>query len=290
MIFKHGFELPEFASFVLLRDADGREALRAYYREFIEIARVAGAGFTFDPPTWRASSDWGEKIGYSRASLADINREAVELGMEIREAEESQTTPIAVCGTLGPQGDGYQPEREMSVAEAEDYHAAQIRTFAESGVDMISAYTLCYAEEAIGMIAAAGAEGLPVSVAFTVETDGRLPSGEPLPESIEKVDAATGGAAAYFMINCAHPTHFTAVVEQGGPWLERLGGIRANASRRSHAELDEAPDLDDGNPEEFGAEYRALRPELPAVRVLGGCCGTDSRHVACVCRDWQAAG
>ncbi|HEX5610532.1 MAG TPA: homocysteine S-methyltransferase family protein [Solirubrobacterales bacterium] len=288
MIGERGFELPEFASFVMLGDDDGRDALRAYYREYIEIARAGGTGFIFDTPTWRASTGWGEKLGYTPAAIADVNRDAVELALEIRAAEESQETQIAVCGAIGPQGDAYHPDTILSATEAEDYHSHQVRTFAASGVDLVSALTLTYADEAIGIVAAAGAEGVPVSISFTLETDGRLPSGEELGEAIEKVDAATGGAAAYFMVNCAHPTHFLGVLETGGPWMERLGGIRANASRRSHAELDEMDEIDSGDPEELGTEYRAFKDLLPTARVLGGCCGTDSRHVASVCRHWQS--
>jgi S-methylmethionine-dependent homocysteine/selenocysteine methylase len=289
MIGQRGFELPEFASFVMLADDDGRDALRAYYREYIEIAREAGTGFTFDTPTWRASRGWGEKLGYTPAAIADVNRDAVELAREIRAAEESEGTPIAICGAIGPEGDAYHPETVLSAAEAEAYHSHQVRTFAASGVDMVGALTLTYADEAIGIVGAAAAEGVPVSISFTLETDGRLPSGEGLGAAIEKVDAATAGAAAYFMVNCAHPTHFAPVLEAGGPWMERLGGIRANASRCSHAELDEMTEIDSGDPEELGTEYRAFKDLLPNPRVLGGCCGTDTRHVASVCRHWQAS-
>ncbi|HEX6665851.1 MAG TPA: homocysteine S-methyltransferase family protein [Solirubrobacterales bacterium] len=290
MIGERGFELPEFASFVMLGDPAGRDALRAYYRDYIGIAREGGTGFTLDTPTWRASPGWGEKLGYAPAAIADVNRDAVELAMEIRADEESQLTPIAVCGAIGPEGDAYQPETVLSAAEAEAYHSDQIRAFAGAGVDMVGALTLPYADEGIGIVAAAVAEGLPVSISFTLETDGRLPSGEGLGEAIEKVDAATSAAAAYFMVNCAHPTHFGPVLQAGGPWMERLGGIRANASRRSHAELDEMTEIDSGDPEELGTEYRAFKELLPNARVLGGCCGTDARHVASVCRHWQAAG
>ncbi|HVQ58257.1 MAG TPA: homocysteine S-methyltransferase family protein [Solirubrobacterales bacterium] len=288
MIGERGFELPEFASFVMLRDSDGRDALRAYYRDYIGIAREGGTGFVLDTPTWRASPGWGEKLGYTRAAIADVNRDAVELAMEIRAAEESQSTLIAICGAIGPEGDAYHPETVLSAAEAEEYHSDQIRAFAAADVDMVGALTLTYADEAIGIAAAAGTEGIPVSISFTLETDGRLPSGEELGEAIEKVDAATAGAAAYFMVNCAHPTHFASVLAAGGPWIERLGGIRANASRRSHAELDEMTEIDSGDPEELGTEYRAFRDLLPNTRVLGGCCGTDARHVASVCRHWQS--
>lgn len=284
MIFREGFELPEFAAFILLAEPAGREALRRYYGDFIEIARGHSTGFTLDTPTWRASSGWGEKLGYSAAAIADVNREAVELGAEIR--ADAGETPIALCGVLGPEGDAYHPESVLSGEEAEAYHAPQVEVFAAAGVDMVAAYTLTYAEEAIGMVRAAGAAGVPISISFTAETDGRLPSEEPLGEAIERVDAETADAATYFMVNCAHPTHFGPAIERGGPWLDRLGGIRANASKMSHEELDEAEDLDDGDPAELAGEYRALEPKLPALRVVGGCCGTDKRHIAAICDAW----
>jgi len=286
LIFREGIELPQFASYVLLRDAAGIEALRRYYRAYLEIARRHGTGFTLDTPTWRANADWGAELGDDAAALAEVNRKAVAFAEEIRSEEESAELPIAICGTIGPRGDGYRPQQLMSAEEAERYHRAQIRTFAGTGADLIAAYTVCYAEEAIGIVRAAVAAEMPVTISFTLETDGRLPSGEALPAAIERVDAETAGAAAYFMVNCAHPSHFAAVLETGGAWLQRLGGVRANASRKSHAELDEAADLDAGNPSELGAEYRALKERLPQVRVLGGCCGTDSRHVECICADW----
>jgi homocysteine S-methyltransferase len=283
MIFEEGIELPEFASFLLLEDGRGREALRRYYEGFLELARRHEVGFTIDTPTWRASQSWGAQLGYSPRRLADLNREAVELGHELREEWEGPTTPVAVCGTVGPEGDAYRPARELSAAEAEEYHAAQMAAFAAAGAEMASAYTLSYVEEAIGIVRAAGAAGLPVSISFTVETDGRLPSGEPLEEAVERLDAETGAAAEYLMVNCAHPTHFAAELESGGGWVARIGGVRANASRRSHAELDQAEDLDSGDPEELGREYAALAPSLPGLRVLGGCCGTDRRHLARIC-------
>jgi homocysteine S-methyltransferase len=283
LIFREGFELPEFAAFVMLETEAGRAALRRYYREYVEIARAHGFGFTLDTPTWRASRDWGVKLGLDAGQISEVNREAVAFAGEIREEVEDAETPIALCGAIGPQGDAYHPATLMGVEEAERYHSGQIHAFADSSVDMAAAYTLSYADEAAGIVRAASAAGLPVSISFTLETDGRLPSEEPLGEAIERVDAETASAAAYFMVNCAHPTHFAPVIERGGPWLDRLGGIRANASRMSHAELDEAEDLDDGDPQQLAAEYRALEPELPGLRVLGGCCGTDQRHIACIC-------
>jgi homocysteine S-methyltransferase len=285
MIFEEGIELPEFASFLLLDDDRGRDALRRYYEAFLRLTREHAVGFTLDTPTWRASRNWGERLGRSPRQLADLNRQATEFGRRLRESWETPTTPIALCGTIGPEDDAYRPRRHLSAAEAEDYHAEQIATFADAGVDMVSAYTLSYVDEAIGIVRAAVGAGLPVTISFTVETDGRLPDGEPLAEAVERLDTETGAAAEYLMVNCAHPTHFAAELEGGGDWLGRIAGFRANASRRSHAELDEASDLDSGDPAELGREYAALAPALPDLRVLGGCCGTGSAHLARICAD-----
>jgi homocysteine S-methyltransferase len=285
MIFEEGIELPEFASFLLLEDDRGRDALRRYYEGFLGLAREHALGFTLDTPTWRASRNWAERLGCPSRRLAEVNREAVEFGLRLRDEWESPTTPVAVCGTIGPEGDAYRPRRRLSAAEAEDYHSTQVGTFVDAGVDMVSAYTLSYTEEAIGIVGAAGGAGVPVSISFTVETDGRLPSGEPLPEAVERLDAETGAAAEFLMVNCAHPSHFADELEAGGGWVRRIAGFRANASRRSHAELDEATDLDSGDPAELGREYGALAPTLPDLRVLGGCCGTDHRHVARICAE-----
>ncbi|HVV90448.1 MAG TPA: homocysteine S-methyltransferase family protein [Solirubrobacterales bacterium] len=283
MIFEEGIELPEFASFLLLEDDRGRDALVRYYEGFLGLARDHAVGFTLDTPTWRASRNWGERLGYSSRRLAEVNRTAVEFGRRLRDGWESATTPVTVCGTIGPEGDAYRPRRLLGATEAEDYHSTQVGTFAGVGVDMVSAYTLSYVEEAIGIVRAAVAAGLPVSISFTVGTDGRLPSGEPLAEAVERLDAETGAAAEFLMVNCAHPSHFAAELESGDDWVRRIAGFRANASRRSHAELDEAADLDSGDPVELGREYGDLAPALPDLRVIGGCCGTDRRHLAHIC-------
>jgi S-methylmethionine-dependent homocysteine/selenocysteine methylase len=282
MIFERGIELPEFASFQLLDDEHGRAALRAYYEGYADLAAAHAVGFTLDTPTWRASHNWGEKLGRTDAEVADLNRAAVELALELRE-DRAGGAPIAVCGTIGPEGDAYRPARFLSAAEATDYHAPQVETLAAAGVDMVSAYTFSYVDEAIGIVRAAAAAGVPSSISFTVETDGRLPDGEPLGEAVERLDAETGAAAAFLMVNCAHPSHFGPALGAGGAWRERVVGIRANASRHSHAELDAMPELDSGDPDQLAAEYRALVEALPSLSVLGGCCGTDTRHLAAIC-------
>jgi S-methylmethionine-dependent homocysteine/selenocysteine methylase len=282
LIFHDGLELPYFAAFHLLQDKSGRVALTRYYERHIGIAKAAGAGFVLESPSWRASSDWGEKLGYSRDRIAALNREAIRLMLELRSKHETAETPMVVSGCVGPRGDGYDAGRLMSPAEAEAYHAHQIGAFAGTGADLVTAITMTNASEAIGVTRAAKATGMPVVISFTLETDGRLPTGQALHAAIDEVDAATDHAPAYYMINCAHPLHFQNVLEPA-PWMKRVRGIRANASKRSHAELDAAPDLDAGDPAELGAQYAAIRNRLPWVNVLGGCCGTDHRHIEQIC-------
>jgi S-methylmethionine-dependent homocysteine/selenocysteine methylase len=269
LIFHQGLDLPSFAAFDLLKDDAGAEALKEYFEPYLAIAREHGAGFVLDTATWRANPDWAERLGYSREELDAANRKAVALAEEIREAEESERTPIVIDGVVGPRGDGYDPGVMMSAEDAERYHSEQIGTFSDTAADMVSAITMTYPEEAVGIARAARAVGMPVSISFTVETDGRLPNGQPLKDAVEQVDAETERAPAYFMINCAHPRHFEGVLEEDGGWLDRIAGIRANASTKSHAELDEAEELDEGDPVDLGARYRALKPRLRRVNVLG---------------------
>jgi len=237
-----------------------------------------------ETPTWRANSDWGAKLGYDAAALADANRKSVGLLLEVRERFEAPATPVVISGNLGPRGDGYQPSTRMTAAEARAYHAPQIETFAQTDADMVAAFTMNYVEEAAGIVRAAEAAGMPVAISFTLETDGRLPSGDSLEQAITRTDTETGGYAAYYMINCAHPTHFGDAIDAGAGWANRIRGLRANASKRSHKELDESPDLDAGDPVELGRQYRNLGSALPRMSVVGGCCGTDHRHVAEICR------
>ncbi|MBY0224462.1 MAG: homocysteine S-methyltransferase family protein [Hyphomicrobium sp.] len=282
LIFHQGIELPHFASFHLMRDAEGRAKLTDYSRPFLATARSGGYGFILDTPTWRANADWGEKLGYSAEALAAVNRQAVALMDELRAQYVGDDFPIVLSGAIGPRGDGYVAGDVMSVSEAEAYHSAQIDSFADSNADMVTAFTMNNVPEATGITRAAKRANIPVAISFTVETDGRLPAGQSLREAIEAVDEQTGGGPAYYMINCAHPVHFMQALEPGATWMGRLRGIRANASQRSHEELDQSPDLDDGNPLELGQQYSALRANFPHITILGGCCGTDHRHVASI--------
>lgn len=291
LIFEKGVTLPHFAAFDILNSDVGKQLIREYYTEYIQIAKKHKTGFILESPTWRANSDWGEQMGYGTLSLALMNLKAIKLLEEIRQEYESKTNPIVISGCIGPRGDGYNPKHLMNSVEAEHYHSSQIATFSETNADMITALTISYADEAIGIARAAKAFNIPVVISFTVEIDGWLPSGESLKETIEWVDAATDNAPAYYMLNCAHPSHFTKVLKKGESWLNRINGIRANASSKSHAELDDSVTLDSGSPIELGQEYRVLHDILPNLNVLGGCCGTDHNHLAEIYKacasEWQ---
>lgn len=279
LIFHEGIELQHFASFDLLKTAAGVARLRGYYERYIAIAKQQGAGFVLEGATWRANPDWAEKLGYSRAELAAVNRAAVDLMVGLRDAHESEQMPIVISANIGPRGDGYKIENTMSASEAEDYHGWQVSIFRDSEADLVSAFTINYAEEGIGVAHACRKAGIPSVISFTVETDGRLASGQTIRDAIEQTDRETSNAPAYYMLNCAHPTHFTDALRKDEAWTTRLRGLRANASMRSHAELDAAPDLDIGDPADLGRRYHALRRQFGHFCVLGGCCGTDHRHV-----------
>ncbi len=286
LIFQQRIELPCFAAFPLVDNEAGRAALRAYYEPFLALARSRGTGFVLGAPTWRANPDWGTALGYDADALAAVNRRSVELVDELRTATPDWGQPILLEGLVGPRADGYSAASAMSSTEAERYHATQLRALADTAADLATALTIPTVDEAIGIVRAATAVGLPVALSFTVEVDGRLPSGQGLGEAIEQVDDATDGAAAYFMVNCAHPTHIEPALDDDGPWLGRIRGLRANASTRSHEELDAAEELDDGDPADLGARCAALGERLPNIALLGGCCGSDVRHVAAIHDAW----
>lgn len=279
LIFHEGLELPDFAAFHLFKTPHGEAALRKYFRTYAEMAQRFGTGLILESATWRANADWGERLGYSPEELAAANRRAIHLLEELRSEYESDRTPIVISGCIGPRGDGYVPDRAMSAQEAEAYHREQIEALAGSAADMVCAITMNYVEEAVGVVRAAQRARLPVAISFTVETDGHLPTGQRLKSAIEQVDDATSGYPSYYMINCAHPSHFDNVLIEGERWAQRIRGLRANASRMSHAQLNEAPELDAGNATELGREYADLKNRLPQLNVMGGCCGTDHRHI-----------
>ncbi len=280
MIFREGFDLPQFASFTLLDSAAGRDRMAAYFDAFADEAHHLGTGLVLDTATWRASDGWGAVMGLTPERMAEINADAVGFAKAIKARHEARGTPVIINGVCGPHGDAYAPDRVLTADEAEAYWHPQIAALARAGAEMISGITLSDPGQAIGIARAARAHGLPAVASFTVETDGRLISGMTLGEAIRETDAATGSYPAWYMVNCAHPDHFRDAL--AGDWLGRIGGIRANASRKSHAELDDATEIDDGDVHDLAARYRDLQARLPNLRVVGGCCGTGIQHVSAI--------
>ncbi len=241
-----------------------------------------------ESPTWRASPGWAAQLGYSPEQLDALNRKAIALMEELR-AEYQGSAPIVISGCIGPEGDGYAPEtmltarRGRALPRRPDRHLRRYggRHGHRDHDDLCRGGDRRHAR-------GARRSGCRSVISFTVETDGRLPSGQALGGAIQQVDDATDGAPAYYMINCAHPTHFEDAVSGGEPWVQRIGGLRTNASTKSHAELDEAEELDEGDPADLAERHAALKAALPGVNVLGGCCGTDHRHVDAICGAWLA--
>lgn len=276
-----GADLPEFAAYPLLESDAGRQLLDDYLDPYLELAQTYDRGFVIDTQTWRANRDWGARLGHGPERLDELNRLAIELAVA-RRASLSLNRPVVVSGNIGPRGDGYVPDATGRIHEFRDYHRVQVETFADTDADMVCVMTMTTAAEATGVALAARESEMPVVVGITVETDGHLPTGQALGEAIRDVDDATEGWTAYFMVNCAHPIHFESVLDPDANWTKRIGSVRANASTRSHAELDEAPELDAGDPVNFAECYTRLVKTYPHINVLGGCCGTDIRHVTAV--------
>ncbi|MEZ5816849.1 MAG: homocysteine S-methyltransferase family protein [Hyphomicrobiaceae bacterium] len=279
LVFHEGIELPHFAAFPLLDTTKGRSFLADYFERHIAIARRLQVGFVLESPTWRASREWGARLGYSPEAIADLNCESIAFLRALEARHRAPATPMVVSGCVGPRGDGYVPGEGMTAAEAEDYHGHQVAAFAAAGADLVTAITMTNTPEAIGMANAASRTGIPAAISFTVETDGKLPTGQGLGDAIDEVDRQTAGSVAYYMLNCAHPTHFDRTLEPGRAWMQRIRGLRANASCRSHQELNEAAELDADDPVELGRQYQAIRRRFPNITILGGCCGTDHRHI-----------
>lgn len=282
LVFLQNRELPLFAAFDLLSDQKGRTTLWEYYRDYLQLAGENGRHFVLETPTWRANPDWAKQLGYNTDDMVQINHAAVDMMEELRERYAGKGNKIVISGCIGPRGDGYVADQAMTPEQARQYHATQINTFADSAADMVSAMTMNYVDEAIGIVLAAQDADIPVVISFTTETDGHLPTGETLQQAISRVDEATNQGPAYYMINCAHPDHFRDALQHNASWVQRIRSIRANASRKSHAELDESTELDRGNPTEFGSLYADLRRLFPQLTVLGGCCGTDLQHISSV--------
>jgi homocysteine S-methyltransferase len=280
LIHRRGVQLVDFPAFPLVETPDGRAVLRGYFDDYAAIAAAHGRALMLESPTWRANPDWGRRLGYSDDGLAAANVRAVEFLHALRDAYSPAVGDVRVSGTIGPRHDGYSQADEIEPGDAAAYHGAQLAAFAAAGADLATAYTITYVGEAIGIVQAARRVGVPIAVSLTVETDGRLASGMRLVEAIDRVDDVA--APDYFLVNCAHPSHVQAALTEPGEWVQRIAGTRTNASTAGHDDLDEAVERGDGELAEFAAAQHLLMAKLPHLAIVGGCCGTDARHIAAV--------
>ena len=283
LIFHKGVDLPHFAAFELMNQPSGRKLLEEYYTPYLEIANQYNLNFILESPTWRANKDWGYKLGYQADELHQINMNSIEFLKSLK-PKVAKHLKVLVSGCIGPRGDGYRVDQQMTIESAKTYHSLQIKSFAEAKADLVSGITITYVEEGIGIALAAEAVGLPVVLSFTVETNGCLPGGLPIEKAIQLTDETTNTYPLHYMINCAHPHHFMDQLKTLGPLKARIKAIRANASTKSHEELDQSTELDTGDIDLLSEGYAQLREILPDLRIIGGCCGTDHQHMAAVCQ------
>ena len=289
IMYRHGHDLPEFAMFALLDRPEARDDLRAMFTRYLETAAVNGFVPLMGGVDYRLSPDWGQLIGYSPAVLQDMQLRAIDLLREVARPFRAQVPEILFAGIVGPRGDAYQLNRDITEAEAEDYHSAQVGWLKMAGVDLVSALTFNNVPEAVGLSRAAARAGLPVSVSFTLDSTHRLRSGPSLREAIEAADAALGADRPdFYGVNCSHPYEFLPALEPGD-WVLRLRALRPNAAMMDKISLCSLGHLEEGDWHELGHLMGDLARRYPHLDVWGGCCGTWDKHLNEIARNVRRA-
>ena len=288
VMYKWGFDLPEFAMFPLLDDPEADTVIRNMYRRYLDVAAEQGVGVLLNGHDYRASPDWGAKLGYSAEGLQQMQRRTIQFLDEMRAEYADRVTDVYIAACIGPRGDAYGTGGEITADEAEDYHSVQLHNLDGTAADMAVAATFNNIPEAIGVIRAAKGAGMPIGVSLTLTPEGRLRSGPTLREAVETVDEVTAGAAAWFGTNCSHPLEFEPAIADAGPWLDRLRYIRPNAAKMDKIALCSLGHLEDGDPEELGEQMGDVVRRLPRADIIGGCCGTDERHLSEIARKVNA--
>lgn len=279
LMYKHGHDLPEFALYPMLDDPAAVSDLTDMYRRYLTVAAEHGFVPLMGGLDYRASPDWGAKLGYSLPQLAEFQLRSLDFLCSVAEPFRADLPEVLVAGVVGPRGDAYGHEHTMDADEAEDYHGVQLATLRQAEVDLVSGLTFADVPEAVGLARAAASAGLPLSVSFMVDRTGRLTTGSTLKDAVEAVDEQAGASRPdFYGINCSHPSELEAALVPG-PWLERLRMLRPNASPADKQELCEIGHLESGDPAELGDQLAALGERLPQVDVWGGCCGTWDDHL-----------
>lgn len=288
VLYKWGFELPEFAMFPLLDDPKADDVIRNMFRRYLDVAAEQNTGVLLNGHDYRASPDWGAKLGYSDEGLREMQRRTIQFLDEMRAEYADRVSDVYIAACIGPRGDAYGTGGEITADEAEDYHSVQMQNLDGTAADMAVAATFNNVPEAIGVIRAASGVGMPIGVSLTLTPEGRLRSGPTLREAIETVDEATASAAAWFGTNCAHPIEFEDALTDEGPWLDRLRYIRPNAAKMDKIALCSLGHLEDGDPVELGEQMGEIARRLPRADIIGGCCGTDERHLSEIAQNVNA--
>lgn len=283
LMYKHNCQLRAFATYELLFSEQWNGTMRRMVEEYGDVAVKRGVPLLLDTETWRASANWYSTLQTPEEQRAQVHALALQQAQEVAQYVRDKSggrVPVMIHGVVGPRKDAYLHDASLSVQVAREYHSAQVAEMRALGVGLVGAYTLTSSAEGAGFAAAAAAAGMDCMVSFTLDVDGRLPSGEELGEAIAKVGAGEGRAPVCYMVNCVHPRYIREVVERarGEAWVGRIGGVRANASAKSHAELAASDELDEGDAVEWAKEVVGLREVLPGLKVIGGCCGTGAEH------------
>jgi S-methylmethionine-dependent homocysteine/selenocysteine methylase len=288
LMYRFGHELPQFALFPMLDKPEAAAALSGMYRRYLDTVARHGFSALMGGLDYRASPDWGGLLGYSASGLAEMQLRSIDFLRTAAKPYAGQIAHVLITGLIGPRGDAYQLNRTITAAEAEDYHAAQIATLRQAGVDLVSAMTFNSVAEAVGVARAAKRAGLPLCVHFTLDSTSRLASGPSVREAIEAVDAEAGDARPdFYGINCSHPLEFEPAIEPGA-WFRRVRSLRPNAAAMDKISLCKLGHLEDGDPAELGRQMGALAKRHPHLDVWGGCCGTWETHLDEIARNVKA--
>lgn len=282
VLYKWGFELPQFAVFPLLEDATARQVMLDIYRRILDVARKHDVIPLLGSFDYRASADWGALLGYDQASLDDAVEYGITLLRDLVRAHAPELPEAYVAGYIGPRGDAYGRDDTITANEAEDYHTPQLLAQKRAKADLVWAMTFNSVPEAIGVVRAARAARMPLAVSFSLDSRSRLSTGPTVAAAIAEVDAATNGGPDFYTLNCSHPIEFEPALVPGD-WTRRLRGIRPNAAKMDKIALCKLGHLEDGDPVELGQQMSGLLDRYPHFDIWGGCCGTDHRHADQIC-------
>jgi len=288
LMYKHGFELPHFAMFPLLDNPKAVSKMREMFRSYLDVAAEHDFCALMGGLDYRASPDWGDLLGYSPASLSDANLQSIEFLRELANEYSSQVPEILIQGLIGPRGDAYERNETISENEAEDYHSVQLETLKKANVDSALAITFNNIPESVGVARAAAKIGVPLAISLTLDSNSKLHSGPSLADAITAIDEQTNQAPEYFLINCSHPLEFEPAIEPGD-WIQRVRGVRPNASKMDKMALCQIGYLEDGDPEELGRLCGDLARQYPHMDIWGGCCGTWDNHLNEIAKNVKAA-